>query len=605
MLTHDDVLIADTDSKLGTATAPAPTRTTEGSPTPPLGTDRRSGYALRRNLGDHLVATGELRADQLRTALGEQKRTGESLPVVLARLRLLPEDRLADILAAHYRLPLIEVPSTIPPSVLALVPGEIARKYQLVPVRCTESSIVIAMVDPTDLRALDDVAHRTTLRAQAAVASASAIQRAIKAAYGQEEALLDDVVQEADASFGPVETADVVDQTQLRAFAENAPVVRLVNSILTDAVRRGASDIHLDPHPKLCRVRFRIDGMLHEIMTIPKRLEPALMSRVKVMANLDIAERRLPQDGRIKLLHHDREMDYRVSVLPTVFGQSACLRLLNSDALALDLSALGLDPTNQGLLEKAIRTPHGMVVITGPTGSGKTTTLYAALQTVNSPGTHIVTLEDPVEYNLPGLNQVQVNDDIGLTFAAALRSFLRHDPNIILVGEVRDTETAQIAVRAALTGHLILTTLHTNDAASAVARLMDMDVAPCLLASALRLIVAQRLVRRICPGCREAYTPDPALLETYGLAGAGEPVTLYRGRGCEACTHTGLKGRLALYELLPITEPLRPLLMKGAGAVELQRIARKQGMRTLRDNGFSRALAGETTIEEVLRVTAD
>jgi type IV pilus assembly protein PilB len=384
------------------------------------------------------------------------------------------------------------------------------------------------------------------------------------------------------------------------------PVVRLVNSILLDAIRRGASDIHLDPSENALRIRFRVDGVLHEVMTPPKRVEPAVVSRLKIMASLDIAERRLPQDGRIKLRQARREIDFRVSVLPTIFGESISLRILDRDALKVNLVQLGFEPTALAEFQKAIQHPHGMILLTGPTGAGKTTTLYSALHAINRGDRNIVTVEDPVEYELRGVTQVQVNDEIGRTFASALRSFLRHDPDVILVGEMRDQETAQIAVRAALTGHLVLSTVHTNDAASTLARLSDMGVPPFLVASALKLVVAQRLVRRVCQDCREPYEVDEEALIPHGHAPLGlGRVTLYRGKGCATCHYTGMKGRSAIYEVLPVTPEIRGLILHSTFADEIHDVAQKQGMKTLREAGLARVLEGATTVEEVLRVTTD
>jgi type IV pilus assembly protein PilB len=374
--------------------------------------------------------------------------------------------------------------------------------------------------------------------------------------------------------------------------------------ILVDAIRRGASDIHLEPYEKVFRVRFRVDGVLHEIMTPPKRLEPALISRVKIMANLDIAERRLPQDGRIKLRYTTREIDFRVSTLPTIFGEKTVMRLLDKDALQLDLAKLGFDPGALEHFENAIRSPYGMVLITGPTGSGKTTTLYSAIHTVNSPDINIMTAEDPVEYNLKGVNQVQIKDEIGRTFAAALRSFLRQDPDVILVGETRDLETAQIGIRAALTGHLVLTTLHTNDAPSTVARLLDMGIPPFLVSSSVLLIVAQRLARRVCKDCREPYKADEDSLAPYGHLPQGlGACTFYRGKGCANCNFTGMRGRVAIYEVMPVTPEIRDLILRNAPVTDLREVAESQGMKTLRQSGLLKVIDGTTTVEEILRVT--
>jgi type IV pilus assembly protein PilB len=395
-----------------------------------------------------------------------------------------------------------------------------------------------------------------------------------------------------------------VDAFELKESADEAPVVKLVNMVLGDAIQRGASDIHFEPYEKVCRIRFRIDGVLHEMLAPAKRLEPAITSRLKIMSNLDIAERRLPQDGRIKLRYNEREIDFRVSILPSIFGEKVVLRILDKEALRLDLTQLGFDPGTLELFQKAIREPFGMVLITGPTGSGKTTTLYSAIQAINSPEHNIMTAEDPVEYNLRGVNQVQVNEGVGRTFAAVLRSFLRQDPDVILVGETRDLETAQIAIRAALTGHLVFSTLHTNDCPSTVARLVDMGIPPFLVASSLVLILAQRLGRKVCKDCKEPYEIDEDMLKPYGHqpTGLGQ-VTIYKGKGCAVCNFTGMKGRVALYEVMTMSPELRDMILKGGQAAELRALAQSQGMRTLRQAGLMKVLEGTTTVEEVLRVT--
>src|SRR5213594_1493063 len=401
-------------------------------------------------------------------------------------------------------------------------------------------------------------------------------------------------------------TSSADDLNALRSSADEVPIVRLVNSILLDALRRGASDVHIDPGNGTLVIRYRVDGILHEVMAPPKRVEAALVSRLKIMANLDISERRLPQDGRIKLRQQSHEIDFRVSVVPSVYGESVVLRILDKQALKADLTQLGFEPAALADFQKAIGSPHGLIVITGPTGSGKTTTLYSALGTLNAKERNIVTVEDPVEMDLPGTTQVQVNDDIGRTFAAALRSFLRHDPDVILVGEMRDQETAQIAVRAALTGHLVLTTLHTNSAGETISRLMDMGVPSFLLSSSLRLVVAQRLARKVCQECREPYEGDEEMLIQYGHTPlGGKPCTLYKGRGCHACHNTGMKGRIALYEVLPVTPEIRGLILGKPLAGEIQEVAAKQGMKTLREAGLLKVLEGVTTVEEVLRVTTE
>jgi type IV pilus assembly protein PilB len=452
----------------------------------------------------------------------------------------------------------------------------------------------------------------TNLQVIPAVASQAAIRQAIDRAYDSKGGGIADIVSEMEGAAADVElvegdeeaAASKVDVFELKESADEAPVVRLINMILVDAIRRGASDIHLEPYEKVFRVRFRVDGVLHEIMTPPKRLEAALTSRVKIMASLDIAERRLPQDGRIKLRFNQREIDFRVSTLPTIFGEKTVMRILDKDSLQLDLTMLGFDSWSLEQFTKAIHNPYGMILITGPTGSGKTTTLYSAIHTINSPDINIMTAEDPVEYNLRGVNQVQINEEIGRTFASALRAFLRQDPDVILVGETRDLETAQIGIRAALTGHLVLTTLHTNDCPSTVARLLDMGIPPFLVSSSLTLILAQRLGRKVCKDCKQPYDADEETLVPYGHVPQGlGKISFYKGKGCATCNFTGMKGRIAIYEVMPINQDIRDLIIRNAPAVEIGEAAQRQGMKTLRQNALQKVIEGGMTIEEVLRVT--
>jgi type IV pilus assembly protein PilB len=444
------------------------------------------------------------------------------------------------------------------------------------------------------------------------VASQGALRKAIERIYEPEISALSEVIiamQEETANMEVLESGvegapTSMDVFELKEATEEAPVVRLVNLILSDAIKRGASDVHLEPFEKVFRVRYRIDGVLHEMMTPPKRLEPAILSRVKIMSSLDIAERRLPQDGRIKLRYANREIDLRVSTLPTIFGEKIVMRILDREALRLDMSRLGFDPWSLEQFNKAIRSPYGMILITGPTGSGKTTTLYSAIHTINSPDINIMTAEDPVEYNLKGINQVQINEEIGRTFASVLRSFLRQDPDVILVGETRDLETAQIAIRAALTGHLVFSTLHTNDAPSTITRLIDMGIPPFLVTSSLLLIVAQRLARRVCKDCKEPYEADEESLIPYSHIPQGSgKILLYKGKGCQACNFTGLKGRTAIYEVMPVTQEIRDLILRATPMTEIREVASQQGVKSLRQAGLGKVIEGATTVEEILRVT--
>jgi len=573
--------------------------------------ETKIGQPVSRRLGDLLVAEGLINQEQLRRALAEQKGTSEKLGSLLVRLNLVNEDQLVGFLSRQYGIPSITLSQLdVDPDVLKLVPPQIAKKYEVLPVKRTGNTLTLAMADPTNVFALDDVAFMTNLQVLPVVGSQGAIRKALERSYSTQMSAISEVISELEGEVGDVEVLDdneasaKIDIFELKESADEAPIVRLVNMVLVDAIRRGASDIHLEPYEKVFRVRFRVDGVLHEIMTPPKRLEPALISRVKIMANLDIAERRLPQDGRIKLRYNTHEIDFRVSTLPTIFGEKTVMRLLDKDALQLDLTKLGFDPWSLEHFQKAIHSPYGMILITGPTGSGKTTTLYSAIHTVNSPDINIMTAEDPVEYNLKGVNQVQIHDEIGRTFGAALRSFLRQDPDVILVGETRDLETAQIGVRAALTGHLVLTTLHTNDCPSTIARLLDMGIPPFLVSSSLLLILAQRLGRKVCKDCREPYEADEDSLVPYGHLPQGlGSCTFYRGKGCATCSFTGMKGRVAIYEVMPVTQEIRDLILRNAPTAEIREVAESQGMKTLRQSGLFKVIDGTTTVEEVLRVT--
>src|SRR5438477_5283282 len=513
------------------------------------------GQPVNRRLGDLLVADGLLSAEQLKKALAEQKGSPEKIGSVLIRLNFVNEDQLIGFLSRQYGVPSITLAQLdIDHDVLKLVPAPIARKYEVIPVRKMGNSLALAMADPTNVFALDDIAFMTNLQVLPLVASQTAIKKAVDRNYDSRTDAITNVLSDMQTDLANVEVVEdgeegsKVDIFELKESADEAPVVKLVNMVLVDAIQKGASDIHFESYEKVFRIRFRIDGVLHEMLSPPKRLEPAIISRLKIMSNLDISERRVPQDGRIKLRFGTKEIDFRVSILPTIFGEKAVLRILDKESLQLDMTKLGFDTWSYEKFGHAIHQPYGMVLITGPTGSGKTTTLYSAIATINSPEHNIMTAEDPVEYNLQGVNQVQVNDGVGRTFAAVLRSFLRQDPDIILVGETRDLETAQISIRAALTGHLVFTTLHTNDCPSTVARLVDMGVQPFLLSSALLLILAQRLGRRICRDCREPFEGKEEDLVPYGHVSQGLPnVTFYRGKGCATCNFTGMKGRGAIY----------------------------------------------------------
>jgi type IV pilus assembly protein PilB len=565
-------------------------------------------------LGELLTKAGLISQDQLKEALRIQKESGAKLGETLITLQFVAEDDITECLSQQFGVPSISLQHfEIDHAVIKLIPGEVARKYNILPVNKTGATVTIAMADPTNVFAMDDIKFMTGYNVEPVVASELAIKAAIDNYYGTSSALelkkvMEDLQQSETADLEVLDEDEEVDIAQLADSAEEAPVVKLCNLILTDAIKRGASDIHIEPYEKEYRVRFRIDGLLYEIMNPPLKLKDAITSRMKILARLDISEKRLPQDGRIKLKikleDKNKELDFRVSVLPTLFGEKIVMRLLDKDNLMLDMRKLGFESESLVRFEEAIFKPWGMVLVTGPTGSGKTNTLYSALSKVNVPETNIMTAEDPVEFNLPGINQVQMKESIGLNFAATLRSFLRQDPNIILVGEIRDFETAEIAIKAALTGHLVLSTLHTNDAPSTINRLMNMGIEPFLVATATQLIAAQRLVRRICKHCSEAMEMTPQALLNLGYK--KEEVgtfTVQKGRGCDKCNNTGYKGRVGLIEVMQIDDDIRDLILSGATAIDLKRKAIENGMITLRRSGLVKIKEGVTTVEEVVRET--
>ncbi|MEM8994857.1 MAG: type IV-A pilus assembly ATPase PilB [Acidobacteriota bacterium] len=567
-------------------------------------------------LGDLLVKAGKISTDQLREALTKQREEGGRIGTNLIKMGLISEPELVEFLSKHFRVSAINLAQVaIDESVVKLIPADVARKYTIMPVSKAGAKVTIAMLDPSNVFAMDDIKFMTGYNVEPVIASESAIRAAIERYYGATHALeLKKVMEELDED--PMgEELEVLDDEpeefdldQLEDESDEAPVVRLVNIILTDAIKRGASDIHIEPYEKKYRCRYRIDGILYEVMHPPLRLREAITSRIKIMAKLDIAEKRLPQDGRIKIKtkidNKDKELDYRVSCLPTIFGEKIVLRLLDKDKLMLDMTKLGFEPESLRWFEHAISQPYGMVLVTGPTGSGKTNTLYSALSNVNTPETNIMTAEDPVEFNLPGINQVQMKESIGLNFAAALRSFLRQDPNTVLVGEIRDFETAEVAIKAALTGHLVLSTLHTNDAPSTINRLMNMGIEPFLVATSVNLVVAQRLVRRVCKFCKEPYEVNPAELVQIGFSEReARTLKLFKGRGCEQCGDTGYKGRVGLYEVMRVDDDVRDLILSGASSIELREKAVENGMITLRGSGLQKIRDGMTSIEEVARET--
>ena len=562
---------------------------------------------MNERIGELLVKENLLSADQLSKARTGAAAKGKRLGAEITELGFLEESELTDFVAKQYGVPSINLDEfQVDPEVVQLIPEDVAVKHCVVPVNRAGSTLILATADPSNIFALDDIKFLTGYNIQPVVASEEAIKRAIEKHYEQADVLDEVMAGFDDSDIDIVQGEEDIDAGELGREAEDAPVVKLVNLILTDAVKRVASDIHIEPYEKSFRVRYRIDGVLYEVMKPPLKLKNALTSRIKIMSELDIAERRLPQDGRIKLkMGRGREMDFRVSVLPTLFGEKIVLRLLDKSNLQLDMTKLGFEVEQLADFKEAIKQPFGMVLVTGPTGSGKTTTLYSALSELNQVGENLSTAEDPVEFNLTGINQVQMHEDIGLNFAAALRSFLRQDPDIIMVGEIRDFETAEIAVKAALTGHMVLSTLHTNDAPSTVNRLLNMGIEPFLVASSVNCIVAQRLARCVCSNCRE---PDlDVKVEDLMKAGMSEDeakeISPAKGAGCASCSDTGFKGRIAVYEVMVMTEELKEFVLNGASATEIKREAIRGGMVTLRRSALNMLHKDSITLSEVFRVS--
>ncbi|MCL4814160.1 MAG: type IV-A pilus assembly ATPase PilB [Vicinamibacteraceae bacterium] len=572
-------------------------------------------------IGELLLKEKKITPAQLQEALNYQKAHGGKLGLNLVKLGYVRDEEITTLLSKQYGVPSINLAQfEVDPAVIKLIPGETAQKYHIVPLARAGTTLTIAMTDPTNVFAMDDIKFMTGYNVEPVVASDGAVAQAIQRYYGSGKPASSSGPSALDLANrsleehgidGDVEVLDEMEELDVAALEKQggeAPVIRLVNLVLMSAIQKGASDIHIEPYEREFRVRFRIDGILYAMMTPPMKFRDAIVSRIKIMAKLDIAEKRLPQDGRIKIRFNDqgksKEIDFRVSTLPTLFGEKIVMRLLDRDKLMLDMTKLGFEAESLTKFETQIAKPWGMVLVTGPTGSGKTNTLYSAISRLNTPETNIMTAEDPVEFNLQGVNQVLVRDNIGLNFAAALRSFLRQDPNIILVGEIRDFETAEIAVKAALTGHLVLSTLHTNDAPSTISRLMNMGIEPFLVASSVNLICAQRLVRRICAHCKEpGPLPAHALVDVGFTPDVAERVTPMKGAGCEKCNDTGYRGRVGLYEVMELTDEIRELILMGASALELRRKAVEEGMLTLRHSGLRKIADGVTTIEEVVRET--
>lgn len=613
---------------------------------------------MSSKLGEILVRENLITSQQLRDALEYQRGSGGRLGSNLVKLGIISDDVITAVLSRQYGVPSINLDLfQIEAETIKLISQEVALKYSVLPISKVGATLTMAMADPTNVFAMDDIKFMTGLNVEPVIASEASLQESITKYYSSTKAIdvagidlhrdfdrvsarrskngngngngngtgtetIERLVQsdlnvsldrfefstDDGGEFELVEDNDEIDLAQLAKDSEDAPVVRLVNVLLVDALRRGSSDIHVEPYEKDFRIRFRIDGVLYDVMHPPMKMRDALISRLKIMAKLDISEKRLPQDGRIKIKvkfdNRSRELDFRVSTLPTLFGEKVVLRLLDKDKLMLDMTKLGFEQRSLEIFQRNISKPYGMVLVTGPTGSGKTNTLYSALQVLNTAETNIMTAEDPVEFNLPGINQVQMKEQIGLNFAAALRSFLRQDPNIVLVGEIRDFETAEIAIKAALTGHLVLSTLHTNDAPSTISRLVNMGIEPFLVATSVNIIQAQRLIRRICSECKEEQQLPVEAFTEIGFSPEEAPrLKAYKGKGCPTCNGTGFKGRIGLYEVMEITDELRELIIIGASAIELRRKAQELGMITLRESGLYKIREGVTTIEEVVKET--
>jgi len=568
---------------------------------------------MSQRLGELLIKESAITPEQLEQAQKLQREKGGRLGSALVKLGFLNETEVTTFVSRQYGIPAVNLAyCEIDPAVVKLVPYEVAKRYQVLPLSRVGPALTLALVDPTNVFALDDIKFMTGYNVEPVVASESEIKEGIERAYStKQEDNLESVIASLDGAESDLEIQEAeaeMNLEDLERAADQAPIVKLVNMILTEAVKRGASDIHLEPYEKEYRVRLRMDGVLHPIMTPPLKAKDAITSRLKIMAKLDISEKRLPQDGRIMLKmqvdRKKRQLDFRVSTLPTLWGEKVVLRLLDKENLRLDMTKLGFEPDSLEKFQKAILKPYGMVLVTGPTGSGKTNTLYSAISLVNKPDTNIMTAEDPVEFQLHGVNQVQMKEQIGLNFAAALRSFLRQDPNIILVGEIRDFETAELAIKAALTGHLVLSTLHTNGAPETISRLMNMGIEPFLVATSVHLIVAQRLVRRICSECAEPIeVPLEALVRAGYTPDEARQAKIKKGRGCSICNGSGYKGRVGLYEVMEINDELRELILVGASAMELKKKAIENGMTTLRRSGLMKVMLGVTTMEEVARET--
>jgi type IV pilus assembly protein PilB len=570
---------------------------------------------VREKIGTLLTKANIITEEQLQNALNEQKKTGEKIGATLINLGYVEAETLVNFLSKQFKIPPVRLNDINPDqSIITLINAELANRYEVFPIKKIGKTLYLAMSNPSDIYAIEDISFNTGLDILPRVASALDIRKLLNQYYPvskeissirefEEELGMEDEFELVDPELADEE--EQVDISSLEASGKSAPVIKLVNFLITDAVKRGASDIHIEPYEKLFRVRFRIDGVLQEVMSPPLRMKTSIVSRVKIMASLNISERRIPQDGRINVRVGEKVVDLRVSIVPTVFGEKVVMRILDKSALMLDMKDLGFEEDSLRKFIQAIEQPYGIVLVTGPTGSGKSTTLYSALSRLNTNEVQIITAEDPIEYNLKGINQVQVNEDIGFTFAFALRAFLRQSPNIIMVGEIRDNETAEIAVRAALTGHLVLSTIHTNDAPSTINRLIDMGIKPFMVAASLNLIQAQRLVRKICKECKEEVDPDPVLLREANIdPRVFDGKKVFKGRGCPRCNQSGYKGRIAITEVLPVTSGIREMVLSNSSAATIREEAKREGLNTLRDDAIIKVKKGVTTLDEVVRETA-
>ncbi|MCD4786273.1 MAG: type IV-A pilus assembly ATPase PilB [Candidatus Eremiobacteraeota bacterium] len=566
--------------------------------------------SLNKDIGELLIEGGFITTRQLDKSKERVTSTNEPLQKTLVKMGYVSEKDITEVIGKQMGVEFVDLDEIeLEPDMVRSIPEHLAQRYKVVPVAQKDNKLTLAMVDPLNVIAIDDIRLITGFDIEPVIATEESISKTINRQFGVTDlAEVQETVKDISATdFGPVEIEEAADEEialdKLKEMVDEAPIVRVVNLIISQAINDQASDIHIEPEHKQVRVRYRVDGVLHDVMTPPKHIQAPMISRIKIMANLDIAERRVPQDGKIHLRHDNREFDLRVSTIPTVHGEKVVMRILDKTSVLLGLNKLGFYRDTQEIFEHCVEKPYGMLLVTGPTGSGKSTTLYSCLNKLNTENVNILTIEDPVEYQLPGINQVQINEKAGLTYPGALRAFLRQDPDIIMVGEIRDTETAKIAIEAALTGHLVMSTLHTNDSAGATTRLVEMGVEPFLCASSVIAILAQRLARLICPNCKEAYTPPIESIKQFGLAAFTEAdITFHRGRGCDHCKMTGYRGRTGIFELLNVTDRIRSLILQRASAAEIRQASVEEGMKTMQDDGLRKVLDGVTTIEECLRV---